>query len=146
MQWVSRKCTSLYASLNCCAPLSLRFCNIRRSFPFKPDGKGGSDANHTEKFMTRDGDQQTQAFAEALVLANLYCDDATPNREEVFKLLKIGLLGRQSVVSAHKEFSAYQHRLQEAKEHPGRGSTAGVKRAADTAASGGGACARKQSK
>ncbi len=96
--------------------------------------------------MTRDGDQQTQAFAEALILANLYCDDATPNREEVFKLLKIGLLARQNVVSAHKEFSVYQHRLQEAKEHPGRASTAGVKREADAAASGRRACARKQSK
>ena len=36
------------------------------------DGKTGSDANHTDKFFTREGDQQTQAFTEALLLANMY--------------------------------------------------------------------------
>ena len=52
--------------------VAVRFCNIRRSFPFKQDGKTGSDANHTDKFFTREGDQQTQAFSEALLLANMY--------------------------------------------------------------------------
>jgi hypothetical protein len=52
--------------------LAVHFCNLRRSFPFKQDGKTGSDANYTDKFFTREGDQQTQAFTEALLLANMY--------------------------------------------------------------------------
>jgi hypothetical protein len=79
-----------------------------------------------------------------------YCNDATPNREEVFKLLKIGLLGRQKIVADHKELSAYKQRLKEQpKKNPkGRGKRQRPPKAVEkkAAARGGGACGRKQIK
>jgi hypothetical protein len=49
--------------------------------------------------------------SEALVLAKMYYDDATPNREQVLKLLKVGFLERQRLVSRHLEISAHKKRL-----------------------------------
>ncbi len=63
-----------------------------------------------EKFSRRH-DNRTQAFIEALTLAEMYVDDANPNRDEVFKLLKMGFTKRQQIVAVHKGLSIHKQNL-----------------------------------
>ena len=94
--------------------------------------------------------RQHPSFSVLLQHLVRYCDDATLNREQVFRLLKIGLVGRQKIVAAHKELSAHKQRLEEQpkKKSQGAGQRQGPPKAGEkrAAARGGGACGRKQSK
>jgi hypothetical protein len=84
-------------------------------FPFKAGASCVSVPNFMEKFSRRN-DGRTQAFLEALTLAEMYVDDANPNRDEVFKLLKMGFTKRQQIVAVHKGLSIHKQNLLDSAE------------------------------
>lgn len=86
-------------------------------YPFKVRAIG--DTNFTEIFSTREGVHNTQAFQNALVLANTFSDTSTPTpeRDDALKLLQMGfsrhqkLLKDQNDLVAHSKFCEEQKRL-----------------------------------
>jgi hypothetical protein len=109
--------------------LKILFCDIEDEawihrkhtelFPFKAGASCVSVPNFMEKFSRRN-DGRTQAFLEALTLAEMYVDDANPNRDEVFKLLKMGFTRRQQIVAVHKGLSIHKQNLLEKKNERSR--------------------------
>ncbi len=77
-------------------------------FPFKAGASCSSVPNFMAKFSRREGDKCTEAFIEALTLSEMYVDDANSNRDEVFKLLKMGFTKRQQIVAVHKGLSIHK--------------------------------------
>jgi hypothetical protein len=93
--WISRKVTALY--------------------PFKSQADGAP--NFTEKFSQREGDHDNPAFQEALALAKLHSDASNSRQQEIMKLLQMGFLGRQKLVTLQTNLALHQERCSLAKKN-----------------------------
>ncbi len=90
-QWISKKKTSI--------------------FPFKP--QRSDHPNFFEMFSKREVGYDSQAFQEALSLAEIYSDESHPHRHHSFKLLQMGTLRRQQMVTLHQNLDAHKRRCEE---------------------------------
>lgn len=64
--------------------------------------------NFTERFWKRDGNLNTRAFQEALKLAEMHLDESNPDRAEALKLLHLGSVQRQQLVTRTQLFQQHQ--------------------------------------
>lgn len=76
-------------------------------YPFK--SSSNDQTNLTEKFSKREGNLNTQAFQEALKLAEMHLDESNSHRVEALKLLHLGTLQRRDLVTRHQLLQ--QHEL-----------------------------------
>jgi hypothetical protein len=79
--------------------------------PFK--ASSNDQTNFTEKFLKRDGHLNTRAFQEALKLAEMHLDESNPHRAVALKLLHLGSVQRQQLVTRHQLFQQHQHFCEE---------------------------------
>jgi hypothetical protein len=79
--------------------------------PFK--ASSNDQTNFTEKFWKRDGNLNTRSFQEALKLAEMHLDESNPHRAEALKLLHLGSVQRQQLVTRHQLFQQHQHFCEE---------------------------------
>ncbi len=68
--------------------------------------------NFTAKFSKRPAHLDTQAFQEALKLAELHSDESNSHQGEAIKLLKLGYMGRKRLVTTHSCFSSFSEQAQ----------------------------------
>ena len=80
-------------------------------YPFK--SSSNDQTNFTEKFLKREGEFNTQAFQEALKLAEMHLDESNTHRVEALKLLHLGALQRRELVSRHHLFQQYKQSCEE---------------------------------
>jgi hypothetical protein len=95
--WINRKITALY--------------------PFKAQAGGAPD--FTEVFSKREGDLDTPAFQEALALAKMHSEASSSRQEDILKLLRMGFVGRQQMVTLQTTLAVHRERCSlEVKRQP----------------------------
>jgi hypothetical protein len=80
-------------------------------YPFK--SSSNDQTNLAEKFSKREGNLNTQAFQEALKLAEMHMDESNSHRAEALKLLHLGTLQRRELVTRHQLFQQHKHFCEE---------------------------------